>query len=403
MATLTIEIGRKNKKKVHPISFLVCQGTSKKRIPTDITATDSELTTNQKKLKEPTKARVIEAKRRELQDRMDALSLDLIGHEVDAAYIVERLTANTGELDFFAFADDWMKHTSTKSICNYETMLNSLEKHLGCRKLPFSSITFDMLTKYEETLKDKVRARSSYLGYIRHLYREAMRRYNTDFEQVIKHDPFLRYKVPRQTMKKGIRALTLEQLLKVYAFEGKAGSRPQLARDVFILSFCLMGMNSVDMYADDAKMRKDTICYHRQKTRDRRSDGAYIEVKVHPYIKELMKKYRGYSRLFSFHERYSDYVTFNANVNKGLKKVGKAVGIDDLEFYQARHTFATLSRNLMKFSKSDVDEALNHVGSYDIADVYITKDFTIINDNNFKLIKRVFDHLLTTKGKKRKK
>ena len=45
---------------------------------------------------------------------------------------------------------------------------------------------------------------------------------------------------------------------------------------------------------------------------------------------------------------------------------------------------------MMKFSKSDVDEALNHVGSYSIADVYITKDFNIINENNFKLIEEVF-------------
>ena len=44
----------------------------------------------------------------------------------------------------------------------------------------------------------------------------------------------------------------------------------------------------------------------------------------------------------------------------------------------------------MKFSKSDVDEALNHVGTLDIADVYIKKDFTIINDNNFALINKVF-------------
>lgn len=80
----------------------------------------------------------------------------------------------------------------------------------------------------------------------------------------------------------------------------------------------------------------------------------------------------------------------NQNLNKGLKDVGEAVGIEGLNFYQARHTFATLSRNLMRFSKSDVDEALNHVGTMDIADVYIAKDFSIINDNNAKLIKEVF-------------
>ena len=91
---------------------------------------------------------------------------------------------------------------------------------------------------------------------------------------------------------------------------------------------------------------------------------------------------------------HNDYEGFNKNLNIGLKTVGKAVGISDLEFYQARHTFATLSRNLMKFSKGDVDEALNHVGSFEVADIYIAKDFSIINDNNYKLIKRVFKNEL---------
>lgn len=389
MATLTIEIGKKNKKKVHPVSFLVCQGTSKKRIPTDITATDSELTTNQKKLKEPTKAKIIEAKRRALQDKLDALSLDLIGQEVDASFIVERITATQGEIDFFTFTDEWLEHSSIKGAKNYATMLNTLEAYLGKRRLAFSSITYNTLKGFEEYLRDKPRAQSLYLGQMRHLYREAMRRYNTDYEQVIKNDPFLRYKVPRQVLKKGVRALSLEQLLKVYNFKGEPHSRAQLARDCFILSFCLMGMNSVDMYSCTDR-KGDTIRYRRAKTKDRRSDEAYIEVVVQPFIKELAKKYKGRGKVFNFSERYSTASTFNQNLNKGLKDVGEAVGIEGLNFYQARHTFATLSRNLMRFSKSDVDEALNHVGTMDIADVYIAKDFSIINDNNAKLIKEVF-------------
>jgi integrase len=102
-----------------------------------------------------------------------------------------------------------------------------------------------------------------------------------------------------------------------------------------------------------------------------------------------------FNYLFNYHLNYRSLLKvqlfyFNKNLNIGLKTVGKAVGINDLEFYQARHTFATLSRNLMKFSKGDVDEALNHVGSFEVADIYIVKDFSIINDNNFKLIKKVF-------------
>ena len=67
-------------------------GKDKKRIPTGISVTNSELTSNGKKIKEPIKARVIEVKRRELQDKLDALSVELIGQDVDAAYICSRLT-----------------------------------------------------------------------------------------------------------------------------------------------------------------------------------------------------------------------------------------------------------------------------------------------------------------------
>ena len=191
--------------------------------------------------------------------------------------------------------------------------------------------------------------------------------------------------------------MTLEQLIKVYKFKGVSGGRAELARDCFILSFCLMGMNSVDMY-ELKNAANGTIRYNRAKTKDRRSDGAYIEVKIHPFIAPLMKKYKGSNRVFNFSDRYSTAPTFNQNINKGLKEVGKSIGINDLQFYQARHTFATLSRNLMRFSKSDVDEALNHVGTLDIADVYIAKDFSIINDNNYKLIERVFgDYIIPSR------
>ena len=390
MATITIEIGKKNKKRLHPVSFLICEGRTKKRIPTGIACADSELTTNGKRVREPEKAKLIEKKRRELQERLDALQLDALGGAtMDAAEIAERIVQTKQELDFFAFADDWISKTDIKGKKNYVTMLNSLEGYLGKRRLPFKGITYKMLEGYELHLKDKPRAQSMYLGFLRHLYREAIRRYNTDYETVIQNDPFLRYRVPKQQMKKGVRALTLEQLMAIYRYEGEPYSRSQLARDCFVLSFCLMGMNSVDMYSAKT-LTRGVLKYNRTKTKDRRSDDAYIEVKVHPIVARLIKKYRDTDRVFTFHRRYGSPEDFNRAINVGLKTVGEAVGIDGLQFYQARHTFATLSRNLMHFSKGDVDEALNHVGSYDVADIYIQKDFSVINENNFKLMDRVF-------------
>ena len=190
--------------------------------------------------------------------------------------------------------------------------------------------------------------------------------------------------------------------MKVVNYQPKKNTLAELAHDCFILSFCLMGMNSVDMYQVSC-LENGTIKYKRTKTKDRRSDEAYIEVKIHPYIQPLMEKWKGQDRIFRFYKKYYCAECFNQNLNIGLKTIGKAVGISKLQFYQARHTFATLSRNLMKFSKGDVDEALNHVGNYEIADVYITKDFSIINDNNFKLLDKVFNFTKSKRGRKPKK
>lgn len=389
MATLTIEIGSKGKKG-RSVYFLLTHKKTKKRIPTLIKVEDSDLSTSGRKIKNPTKVRLIENMRRKLQDRLFEISIDLLGRDVDAAYIASRLIVHKGSIDFFGFTEEWLKHTKVTDKKNYRSMLSALEKHLGHRSLMFSDINYAMLKGFEEYMDDRPRAQCMYLGLMRHLYREAMLQYNTDNEVIIPNDPFTRYKVPRQKLKKGVRALSLEELMKIYNYnDGKPYSRASRARDIFIMSFCLMGMNSVDMFECD-KMKDDAICYKRAKTRTRRSDEAYIEVMVHPFLLPYMKKYKGRKRIFNFYLKYADCSTFNGNINKGLKDVGKAVGIDNLQFYQARHTFATLSRNLMKFAKSDIDEALNHVGDMDIADVYIQKDFSIINENNFKLIDRVF-------------
>ena len=392
MATLKIEIKSGVGRKTFSVSFLVCQGKSKKRISTGIKVTSSDLSANGKRIKDVNKARLIEKMRRDLQDRLDGLSLELTGCDMDASEIVRRITlSREGEvLDFFAFAEKWLSETTIKGKANYRCMLNSLSSYIGCRRLSFREITYKFLSGFEVFLKDKPRAQSLYIGQMRHLYRIALCEYGNVLSDT-SGDPFLRYRVPRQVQKKGVRALSADELFRVATYEGSS-VRDVLARDCFLLSFCLMGMNTVDMYHCET-YRDGMICYNRAKTKDRRYDGAYIEVAVHERVKALVERYRGKGKVFSFNNRYRAASTFNQNINVGLKDVGKAVGIEGLQFYQARHTFATLSRNMMKFAKSDVDEALNHVGSCDIADVYIKKDFTIINENNMKLLDRIFDML----------
>ena len=172
-----------------------------------------------------------------------------------------------------------LPESDLKGKKNYNSMLNSLEQFVGVRHLPFSTIDYTFLTNYAATLKDKKRAQSLYLGAIRHIHKQAQLAYNTDTKIVISPMLFEKFKVPKQQMK-GQRSIPLELLKKIIAVEGTG--RAELARDCFVLSFLTMGMNSADMFDNDAKLIKGRICYHRKKTRDRRADDAYIEVVVQP-------------------------------------------------------------------------------------------------------------------------
>lgn len=395
MATISIEVGKMTSKKKREVYLLVRRGESRSRVKSGVTLAETEYSEKTGRIKSVAKARLVEQLKNELEDNLEALEQgSKINASDDANDIAERLVQKREikGVDFFGFTEDWLNRSTIKSAKNYKCMLNTLEKFNGSRKLQFQEINVRFLKDFENYLLDRPRAKSMYLGLIRHIFHEAMLEFNTDEETLIKTDPFRRYKAPKQVMKKGVRALTLENFMKIVNYKPQGGKgRTMLAHDCFILSFCLMGMNSVDLY-NVKKLERGILKYNRTKTKGRRSDEAYIEVQVHPFIKQLMTKWKGSGGyVFNFHSRYKHPEDFNRALNIGLKTIGDELHMPGLQFYQARHTFATLSRNMMKFSKSDVDEALNHVGSYDIADVYITKDFSIINENNYKLIDRVFD------------
>ena len=158
-----------------------------------------------------------------------------------------------------------------------------------------------------------------------------------------------------------------------------------MARDCYILSFCLIGMNSVDLY-ECASYSNGVLAYERAKTRDRRTDNAHIEIVVPNIVKPLFEKYKGDSRVFNFYKKYSNAANFNKHINKGLHIIADTLGIPHFDFYSARHTWASIARNRLGIDKYTIHEALNHVSDMDITDIYIQKDYTNINKANEKVI-----------------
>ena len=192
------------------------------------------------------------------------------------------------------------------------------------------------------------------------------------------------------------RALSTEDIRRIFVLpysdmkvKGKQ-CRRDLALDCFKLSFCLMGMNSADLY-NATDYDGEYITYCRTKTKDRRNDHAKMVVRVHPMIKELVDKYKGEERVFNFHKRFSSMADFNRSINIGLKEIGKELGIENLQFYSARHSMATIAINDVRIDKWTVNEMLCHTDlSMKVTDLYIKKDFSPINEANFRLLEYMF-------------
>ena len=133
---------------------------------------------------------------------------------------------------------------------------------------------------------------------MRHIFNEAIKEYNTNGNDIIQSNPFDKFSVPRDIPQTKDRVISEENLVRVFNFKGTR--RVGMARDCYVLSFFLMGMNSVDIY-ECVSYNKGVLAYDRAKTRDRRNDNAHIEIVVPDIIKPLFRKYKGTTRVFGFY------------------------------------------------------------------------------------------------------
>ena len=385
MATITYKIGELKKDKTRKVSITLSHNGIRKRIPTNITIRECDIT-KQGKIKSDSLKRNIEDTINTLKNRLYEIENSLGNKDIDIEWIYSQLIGKCKTLDFFEYTRQWIETSSNKGKGNYSIMLNSLHRFLGCDTLSFSDIDYKFLNNYKEYLTGHPRAQSLYLGCIRHIFNEAIREYNTDNNKVITNNPFNSFIIPKSVSMTKNRIISDDNLVKLFNFQGTR--RIGMARDCYILSFCLIGMNSVDLY-ECASYSNGVLTYERAKTRDRRTDNAHIEIVVPNIVKPLFEKYKGDSRVFNFYKKYSNAANFNKHINKGLHFIADELGIPRFDFYSARHTWASIARNKLGIDKYTIHEALNHVSQLDVTDIYIQKDFTNINKANQMVVEYI--------------
>lgn len=398
MAKITLEYGKIKADGSRNVMLRIVSGHTQRHIPIGVTLDKKEYKIypdGRIKILNDDKYFTIQDSLSDFTRKMNDVLHRWIGRIFTADELLAEMNRKSGNeiknMNFFSFADEYLAKTDNKGKKNYITTLNNLQAYnSGLRVLPFSALTLAFLQGYSLSLKDRPRAQSLYLGAIRHIYKQACLLYNTDDETLLSPSLFDRFKVPKQKQK-GQRALSLETIKRFMVCD-TVNSREELAKDCCILSLCLMGTNSVDLY-NVTSYKNGRLIYERTKTKDRRDDSACIEIDVHDRIMPIFRKYlskAGTGHVFNFAERYSKPEDFNRAINIGLTGISKRLGVEKIQFYQFRHSLASIARNDLHFPKSDIDEMLNHVGDNRIADIYIKKDFSVINEINKKVVDYIF-------------
>lgn len=389
-----------------------------KRLSTNLFVTQQDLTKSLKFKEDTSIKREIDRLVPYYREQCLKLQLDQNHYSLDE--IIEFLNGEQEKqqtIDFIKFSREWIASATIKGAPNYTTAINALVRFVGKEELDINLITLEFLEQFKAFLIGERDARtkklmqqgkrvtsnrtlSLYLVSIKKLFSEAKRKFNKKDKNLIliPNSPFEDFKIPKQeaTRKRAISVDIIKKLWKLPYKDMKKGykstCRYNLAKDCFILSFCLMGINSADLY-NATEMRGNTIIYNRTKTKARRLDGAKMMVDIPKIVQPLIDKYKDSTgkRLFNFYQYYGDEKTFNKAINSGLKEIGSILEVDDLEYYAARHSWATIALNKVGIDKYIVHAALNHIDdSMKVTDIYIERDFVNENKANAKVVKYVF-------------
>ena len=320
-----------------------------KRLSTNLFITSKDLTKSLKFKEDTSIKRAIDGLVLYYREQCFKLQLDQNHYSLDE--IIEFLNGEQEKqqtIDFIKFSREWIASTTIKGAPNYTTAINALVRFVGKEELDINLITLDFLESFKAFLNKEREIRtkrlmqqgkripsnrslSLYLISIKKLFNEAKKKYNKKEKNLIliPNSPFMELEIPKQeaTRKRAISADIIKKLWKLPYKDMKKGykstCRYNLAKDCFILSFCLMGINSADLY-NATEMEGNTIVYNRTKTKDRRLDKAQMKVDIPRLVLPLVEKYKDKTgkRLFNFYQYYADEKGFNKAINYGLKEIG---------------------------------------------------------------------------------
>lgn len=246
------------------------------------------------------------------------------------------------------------KDRSTDYISMLELSLKYIDTCLGETTF-ISELSTSDVTTFKQWLKDNTNAGEStigkYLSHFKVFINYAIRK------QYVKYDlhPFATTQISKSAIKED-EDISLDSLLAIRnaVIDRK---REIIARDMFMLSFYLGGINLVDILSSNL-YKKDELEYVRQKIKSR--SQIKVCLPITEQAKSLIDKYVNIRTGVLDFGLNSSYKTLRRYIDRGLKEIAKSLNIsENLTFYSARKTFSQFAADL-GVPNSVIDYCIGH-------------------------------------------
>lgn len=402
--------GGRRKDGTWPVKVRVTFKGKTRRLPTTLVCLDQDLTRSGR-IKNATvlqRAGELIARMRDACSGLSPFTLEAWDVDRVVEHIRAQLTADSFRLDLFEFADDYLVCKKPQTRAAYYMALGALERFLGERRLDVNDITRALLLDLRDYVdaepwmhwtpggyvpssrpkKVKGGASGACLMKLAHIYNAAKFRYNDeDLGRIlIPRSPFdgLHKAYPQGH---GSRPLAVAEIQRLIDWQPDT-SLDRVSRAAFLLSFATMGANLADLW--EAKpVTGDRWTYNRKKTRDRRPDGAEVEVFLPDVLAPLLRDLGGQSGgdwwLSELH-RWHNSTSAGTHINEVLRSWQQREGLEPFSFGGARHSWGTIARNVVKVEKATIDEALAHVGDFRVTDMYVARSWELAREANERVL-----------------
>ncbi len=272
--------------------------------------------------------------------------------------------------------EELCQRRAKSTIDNYQTALRSLLTYAG-KDISTEQIDVAMMEGYQRWLQLRGVSRNTSSCYMRSLrallrhidaegeYKEAFKSVYTGNEKTekraITEEELKRLRSPLPTSPSPLptspyRGRRKEQggrksplPTSPYRGRGKEQRKDRalgMARDLFLFSFCALGMPFVDLaFLKKSQVKDGYIDYRRHKT------GQHIRVKIEPLMQEIIDKYARKDGLYLFpilthsnhEEAMREYERQRSRYNRLLGELSRKLNLPHLTSYVARHSWASIA------------------------------------------------------------